>query len=152
MSIKMIGTKFSPWGKFVYNNHMHSLTQQTPFMVNTGRHLCMGFKLQQLQSHVELVNKFKDSIAWGLEEAKAALAMTHKGEGQVCAVLKSPRIPAPKLKPDDLVWVDNSNIQTTCPLQKLGHHNLRLYLVERCIGHPTASNDLPPSIASTPCS
>jgi transposase InsO family protein len=25
-------------GGFQYNNHVHSSTQQTPFMVNTGRH------------------------------------------------------------------------------------------------------------------
>ena len=25
-----------PLGKFMYNNHIHSLTQQTPFMVDTG--------------------------------------------------------------------------------------------------------------------
>jgi hypothetical protein len=58
----------------------------------------MGFKLQQLQSHVELVNKFKDCIAWGLEEAKAAHTITHKGEGQVCAVLKSPQDTCPQAK------------------------------------------------------
>jgi hypothetical protein len=27
-----------PLGEFTYNNHIHSLTQQTPFTVNTGRH------------------------------------------------------------------------------------------------------------------
>src|SRR3981189_134842 len=31
-------------GEFQYNNHVHSSTQQTPFMVNTGRHPRMGFK------------------------------------------------------------------------------------------------------------
>jgi len=57
--------KLLPMGKFAYNSHMHSLMQQTLFMVDTGRHSCMGFnlKLQQPQSHVESVNKFKDHMA-----------------------------------------------------------------------------------------
>jgi hypothetical protein len=29
---------FLPLGEFQYNNSKHSLTQQTPFMVDTGRH------------------------------------------------------------------------------------------------------------------
>jgi transposase InsO family protein len=28
--------KLLPLGKFMYNNHIHSSTQQTPFMVDTG--------------------------------------------------------------------------------------------------------------------
>jgi len=36
--------KLLPLGEFAYNNHIHSLTQQTPFMVDTGRHPRMGFK------------------------------------------------------------------------------------------------------------
>jgi transposase InsO family protein len=31
-------------GEFQYNNHVHSSTQQTPFMVDLGRHPQMGFE------------------------------------------------------------------------------------------------------------
>jgi transposase InsO family protein len=34
---------YLPTGEFQYNNTVHSSTQQTPFMVDTGRHPCMGF-------------------------------------------------------------------------------------------------------------
>jgi hypothetical protein len=33
-------------GEFFYNNTKHSLTQQTLFMVDTGRHPQMGFEPQ----------------------------------------------------------------------------------------------------------
>jgi transposase InsO family protein len=32
-----------PLGEFSHNNHVHSSTQQTPFMADTGRHPRMGF-------------------------------------------------------------------------------------------------------------
>src|SRR6266704_5376106 len=36
-----------PLAKFSYNNHIHSSTQQTPFLLDTGRHPCMGFEPRQ---------------------------------------------------------------------------------------------------------
>jgi hypothetical protein len=60
-------------GEFFYNNTKHSSTQQTPFMVDTGRNPCMGFEPQQPRSTLELANEFAERIALGIEEAKAAL-------------------------------------------------------------------------------
>jgi hypothetical protein len=34
-----------PLAEFSYNNHVHSATQHTPFVIDTGQHLCMGFEL-----------------------------------------------------------------------------------------------------------
>jgi hypothetical protein len=56
------------------------------------------------------------------------------------------RIPAPELKPSDLVWIDNSNIQTTCLSRKLDHHNLGPYPIERRVGHGAYCIKLPPSL------
>ena len=47
-----------PLAEFQYNNHVHSATQQTPFMLDTGRHPRMGFKPHQPESQLETVNKF----------------------------------------------------------------------------------------------
>ena len=60
--------------EFQWNNSIHSSMQQTPFMLNTGRHPRMGFGPNQLRSHSETVNDFADRITEGLEESKAALA------------------------------------------------------------------------------
>ena len=49
-----------PLAEFSYNNHIHSSTQQTPFLLDTGRHPRMGFEPHQLPSRVEAVNEFTD--------------------------------------------------------------------------------------------
>src|SRR3979490_654614 len=36
--------------EFQYNNHVHSATQQTPFMLDTGRHPRMGFEPREPES------------------------------------------------------------------------------------------------------
>jgi len=63
-----------PLAEFSYNNHIHSSTQQTPFLLDTGRHPRMGFELHQPPSRFEAVNEFTDQMKDTLEEAKVALA------------------------------------------------------------------------------
>jgi hypothetical protein len=72
-----------PLGEFFYNNSKHLLTQQTPFMVDTGRHPRMGLEPQQPRSILESANEFVEGIAQGLEEAKAALTKV-KDEYTMC--------------------------------------------------------------------
>jgi len=63
-----------PLAEFFYNNHVHSSTQQTPFLLDTGQHPRMGFEPHQPLSHVEAVNEFTNRMKDTLEEAKLALA------------------------------------------------------------------------------
>jgi hypothetical protein len=62
-----------PLAEFSYNNHVHSSTQHTPFLLDTGQHPWMGFEPHQPPSKVEAVNKFTDRMRDMLEEAKSAL-------------------------------------------------------------------------------
>jgi hypothetical protein len=62
-----------PMAEFQYNNHIHSSTQQTPFMLDCGQHPRMGFEPQQ-SSHVESANEFANWMKLVTEEAKAALS------------------------------------------------------------------------------
>jgi len=112
-------------------------------MVDTGRHPHMGFEPQQLWSHVELVNEFKDCMAQGLEEASAALT---KAKDEYTLYYNCRRIPTLELKPGDLVWINNSDIQTTHPSQKLNHCNLGLYPVKKHVRHGAYCVKLPPSL------
>jgi len=63
-----------PLAEFSYNNHVHSSTQQTPFLLDTGQHPQMGFEPHQPPSRVEAVNEFTNRMKDTLEEAKSALA------------------------------------------------------------------------------
>ena len=50
-----------PMAEFQYNNHFHSSTQQTPFLLDTGRHPRMGFEPSQ-PSWLETVHEFTDRM------------------------------------------------------------------------------------------
>jgi hypothetical protein len=63
-----------PMAEFQYSNHIHSSTQQTLFLLDTGQHLCMGSEPTQSLSHLETVNEFTDRMHSTLTEAKSALA------------------------------------------------------------------------------
>jgi hypothetical protein len=107
-----------PLGKFSHNNHVHSSTQQTPFMVDTGRHPHMGFEPQQPRSKLESVNEFADRMALGIEEAKLALT---KVKDKYAMYYNRRREPAPVFTQGDRVWLDGSDITTNRPSSKLSH-------------------------------
>ena len=86
--------------EFSYNNHVHFSTQQTPFLLDTGRHLQMGFKLHQPPSHIEAVNEFTDQMKDTLEEAKSALA---KAKDDIARYYNFHHSPAPTFSPSNLI-------------------------------------------------
>jgi len=62
-----------PMAEFQYNNHIHSATQQPPFLLDTGRIPCMGFKPQQNHSDLETVNEFTERMKMAIEKAKSVI-------------------------------------------------------------------------------
>jgi hypothetical protein len=113
--------------EFQYNNHIHSSTQQTPFLLDSGQHPWMGFEPKQL-ARMEAVNEFTDRMKMALEEAKAAL---NKAKDDMARYYNQRRLPTPTYKPGDKVYLDASDISTTRPSRKLSHCQLGPYPVER---------------------
>jgi hypothetical protein len=132
-----------PLAEFSYNNHIHSSTQQTPFMADTGRNPRMGFEPREVRSEMESMNEFRDRMEKGLDEAKAAI---NKAKEEYTQYYNRRQTPAPELKPGDLVWVEADDIATTRPSAKLGHRRLGPYPVEAQVGHGAYRITLPPSL------
>jgi len=59
--------------EFQYNNHVHSTTQQTPFLLDTRRLSRMGFEPRQNSSGLETVNEFMERMRTAIEEVKSAI-------------------------------------------------------------------------------
>jgi len=117
--------------EFSYNNHVQSSTQQTPFLLDTGRQPRMGFEPRQPPSRLEAVNEFTDRMKDTLEEAKSALA---KAKDDMARYYNRRRAPAPTFAPGDKVYLDSTDIHTTRPSKKLAHRRLGPYPVEKRIG------------------
>jgi hypothetical protein len=132
-----------PLAEFSYNNHVHSSTQHTPFLLDTGRHPRMGFEPHQPPSKVEAVNEFTDRMKNTLEEAKSALA---KAKDDMARYYNQRRTPAPTYEPGDKVYLDASDIHTTRPSKKLSHRRLGPFPVEQRVGTNAYRLTLPPSM------
>jgi len=130
-----------PLAEFSYNNHIHSSTQQTPFLLDTSQHPRMGFEPHQPPSRFEVVNEFMDQMKDTLEEAKSALA---KAKDDMAQYYNRRHSPTPSFSPSDMVYLDSKDIQTTCPSKKLSHCRLGPYLVERRVGKYAYCLVLPP--------
>ncbi|GLB45568.1 putative retrotransposable element tf2 155 kda protein type 1-like [Lyophyllum shimeji] len=133
-----------PEAEFQYNNHVHSATKFTPFMLDTGRNPRMGFEPRPLNSNNETANEFFERMKLAQEEAKAALA---KAKDDMARYYDQRRIPAPEYKPGDRVYLDASDIQTTRPSKKLSHRYLGPYTIERQVGPLAYKLRLPRSMS-----
>jgi hypothetical protein len=109
-------------------------------MVDTGRHLHMGFELQQPCSTLEWANEVVEHMALEIEEAKAALTKVKDEYSMYCNCWHEP---APVFTPLDRVWLDGSNIATNRPLSKLSHRCSGPFVIEACVGHGTYCLKLP---------
>jgi hypothetical protein len=125
--------------EFQYNNHIHSSTQQTPFLLNSGQHPRMGFEPKQ-PAQVEAVNEFTNRMKMALEEAKSAL---NKAKDDMARYYNQRQLPTPMYQPGDKVYLDASDISTTRPSRKLSHHRLGPYPIERQVSKNAYRLQLP---------
>jgi len=59
--------------EFQHNNHIHSVTQQSPFLLDIGRIPHIGFELSQNPSGPKTVNKFMKRMESTTKEAKSMI-------------------------------------------------------------------------------
>jgi len=107
-----------PMAEFQHNNHIHSTTQQPPFLLDTGRLPHMGFEPRQNPSGLETVNEFMERMRTTIEEAKSVI---RKAQDDMKKYYDQRRTPALVFKPGNKVFLDASDIWTMRPLQKLSH-------------------------------
>ena len=119
-----------PMAEFQHNNHIHSATQQPPFLLNTGRLPHMGFEPRQNPSGLETVNEFMERMRMAIKEVKSVI---RKAQDDMKKYYDRWRTPAPVFKPSDKVFLDISDIWTMRPSQKLSHRRLGPFVVERRI-------------------
>jgi len=120
-----------PIAEFQHNNHVHSATQQPPFLLDMGRIPRMGFELRQDPSNLETVNKFTKRMESATEEAKSVI---RKVQEDITRYYNRRRSPAPVFKPEDQVYLNTSDIKTTRPSPKLSHRRLGPFEIERQVG------------------
>ena len=132
-----------PMAEFQYNNHVHSATKETPFMLDTGMHPRMGFEPRQAPSKREAANEFVERMKASLDEARSALA---KSKDDMARYYDQRRTPASVFAPGDMVYLDASNIRTTRPSKKLAHRYLGPYKINTRVGPNTYRLELPESM------
>jgi len=81
-------------------------------------------------SSLETVNEFTERMKTAIEEAKS---MIRNVQDDMKRYYDWWRTLAPVFKPGDKVFLDASDIWTTCPSQKLSHQRLGPFVVERWI-------------------
>jgi hypothetical protein len=128
--------------EFQYNNHFHSSTQQTPFLLDSGQHPRMGFEPKQ-PAQVEAVNEFTDRMKMALEEAKSAL---NKAKDDMARYYNQRRLPTLMYQLGDKVYLDASDISTTWLSRKLSHRRLGPYPIERQVSKNAYRLKLPNSM------
>jgi hypothetical protein len=101
--------------EFQYNNHVHTTSQTTLFLIDTGWTLRMGFEAYT-PSRIEAVNEFVKCMKSATEEACSTI---RKSKDDMAQYYNQWQTPALEFRPRDKVFLDASNIQTSHPSQKL---------------------------------
>jgi len=120
-----------PIAEFQHNNHVHSATQQPPFLLDMGRISRMGFEPRQDPSSLEMVNEFTKRMESTTKEAKSTI---RKAQEDMTRYYNRRRSLAPMFQPGDWVYLDASDIKTTCPSPKLSHRRLGPFKIECQVG------------------
>jgi len=91
----------------------------------------MGFEPRQDPSSLETVNEFIKRMESATEKAKSVI---RKAQEDMTRYYNRRRSLAPVFQPGDWVYLDASDIKTTCLSPKLSHCRLGPFEIERQVG------------------
>ena len=122
-----------PSAEFAAANHIHSSTQVTPFVADTGRNPHMGFE-PSVNVADEDTAAFRDWMETSLEEARAALS---KAQAEYVLYYNRRHNPAPIFQPGGRVLLDALDIWMDRPSKKLDFLRLGPFKVITAVGKAT---------------
>jgi len=91
----------------------------------------MGFEPRQNLSSLEMVNEFTKRMESATKEAKSVIC---KAQEDMTRYYNRKRSLAPVFKPEDQIYLDVSDIKTTCLSLKLLHCRLGPFEIEHQVG------------------
>jgi len=91
----------------------------------------MGFEPRQNLSSLEMVNEFTKRMESATKEAKSVI---YKVQEDMTRYYNRKRSLAPVFKPEDQIYLDVSDIKTTCLSPKLLHRRLGPFEIEHQVG------------------
>lgn len=135
-----------PLAEFTYNNTENSTTKMTPFFANQGYHPIFDPTITREIKTPSVVNRIQD-LNIILEDLRANL---NQAQSDYKRHADKSRLPAPDLKPGDLVFLNRKNIKTKRPSRKFDNKNLGPFKIKEKINEVAFKLHLPSSMKIHP--
>jgi len=135
--------------EFIYNNKIHTATKISPFKVNYGQDLRMGFEGRR-KGKYEAAGKFVERMKKIQEEAKAVLG---KAQKEMKKFANRRRREEEEYRVGDLVLLSTKDLKWQMKgrrLEKLTEHFVGPYKVKGIVSSNTIELELPKSIRIYP--
>lgn len=132
-----------PIAEFAYNNSWHSSVKAAPFYANYGYHPKATFNIvaDETMTHVPSLEKLTEKIHKVQEELQAEMAFAQASHKEFS---DKHRLPSPRYKVGEKVWLLRKNIKTKRPSDKLDYKRIGPYKVLRAIGNKAYELELEP--------
>jgi len=133
--------------QFALNNQSSSSMEESPFFLNHGHHPHMPH-IHNFWIKKEGAAQFSERLCRTMKEAKEAIKWSLRVSGELFNKHVQPTI---HFKLNDLVYIEGTNIKTTCPSTKLAQQHYSPFKVLcQIMRHPTNWNYQTHGVSNTP--